>query len=118
MYFKRNESYRYTFAQPVAGKLTKKDTSHKVTTDVHIRDVSLQGAKLYCQNTIELRKNTAISLSFQLNNMPFQAAGNIVWIKTYPRWSELGVYLDTDDEYREMLTWELKQIAKQKIHHP
>ncbi|WP_176446815.1 PilZ domain-containing protein [Lentibacillus sp. CBA3610] len=114
MYYKRNESYRFVFNQPVAGKLTKREPNRKITADVHVLDVSRQGAKLYCQNTVDLKKNTNISLSFRLNMTSFDATGNIVWIKKYPQTSELGVHLHTDDTYRETMTKELKKIARQE----
>ncbi|SFB35307.1 PilZ domain-containing protein [Lentibacillus halodurans] len=112
MYYKRNESYRFVFHQPVAGKLTRSETYSKVTTDVEVLDVSNQGAKLFCPNTVNLKKHTNIFLSFRLNTALFQAAGVIVWIKKYPRSCELGVHLNTDEEYKESMTRELKQIAK------
>ncbi|TFJ94485.1 PilZ domain-containing protein [Lentibacillus salicampi] len=114
MYFKRNESYRFAFGRDVAGRLTKIEKNDKVTTDVQVLDVSNKGAKLYCQNPLSLTKDTKISLAFHLNATPFQAMGAIVWIKKFPRSTELGVHLNTDDEYKESMIRELKQIAKQE----
>ncbi|HLR80162.1 MAG TPA: PilZ domain-containing protein [Bacillota bacterium] len=114
MYFKRNESYRFVFNQAVAGKLTKLDLNNRVTTHVEILDVSSQGAKLSCPNTIDLTKGTKISLAFLLNATPFQATGVIVWVKKFTGSFELGVHLNTDNEYKESMTRELKLIAKEQ----
>lgn len=114
MYYKRNESFRFTFNEPVAGKLTKHEGNDMTTIDVDLLDVSTQGAKLKCSNTIELNKNTPIFLVFQLNTVSFQAAGNVVWIKKYPQSFEFGVHLDTDDMFQQSITNQLKQIARQR----
>ncbi|WP_164669209.1 PilZ domain-containing protein [Virgibacillus doumboii] len=113
MYFKRNESYRFVFNEPVKGKLTKKENNNTVTTEVQLMDVSNQGAKIICRTPVNLKKDTDITLSFNLNSSSFHATGNIKWIKNFQNTSEMGLHLNTDDEYRNMMIMELKDIAKQ-----
>ncbi|WP_185959709.1 PilZ domain-containing protein [Lentibacillus cibarius] len=114
MYFKRNEPYRYTFSKPVDGRLTKTETDDTVTTNVQILDVSNHGAKIYCPSVVNLQEHAKISLTFELNSTFFQSPGTIVWLKQFRQSLELGLHLDTDDEYKEKILAELKQMAKNK----
>lgn len=114
MYYKRNESYRFVFNQPVEGKLTKREDNNTVTTDVRILDASNEGAKIYCKSAIEFKKNTEIQLSFKLNSTSFHTSGIVKWTKKFQNTLELGLHLNTDDEYKSNIIMELKEIAKQK----
>ncbi len=114
MYYKRNESYRFVFNQPIEGKMTKREENSTVTTNVQILDVSNEGAKINCKNVIDLKKDTKINLSFSLKSHSFHASGRIIWIKNFHHSSEVGLHLNTDDEYKKNMIKELKEIAKQK----
>lgn len=114
MYYKRNESYRFVFNQPVEGKLTKREENDTVNAAIEIVDVSNEGAKIRCHHLISFDKNTKIHLSFNLNSSSFHATGIVIWSKKYHNSIEMGLHLQTDDEYRNNMVRELKEIAKQK----
>ncbi|MFB4169511.1 PilZ domain-containing protein [Virgibacillus sp. JSM 102003] len=113
MYYKRNEAYRFVFNQPIEGKMTKREENSTVTANVHILDVSNEGAKINCKNVIDLKRDTKINLSFILESHTFHASGKIIWTKNFHHSSEVGLHLNTDNEYKDNMIKELKKIAKQ-----
>ncbi|RYG74007.1 PilZ domain-containing protein [Lentibacillus lipolyticus] len=116
MYFKRNESYRFVFSEPINGKLTKTELGNTVTVNVQVLDVSNHGAKIYCPDSVSLQEHGKIALAFHLNTSYFHSSGTIVWVKKFRQSFEAGLHLHTSDEYREKMTSELKRIAKQERH--
>ncbi len=84
MYFKRNESYRFVFRQPIDGKLSKTEIGNTVTANVQIHDVSSYGAKVSCPDAMSLQEHTRISLLFHLNSSYFHSPGTIAWVKKVP----------------------------------
>ncbi|MFC4556930.1 PilZ domain-containing protein [Virgibacillus kekensis] len=114
MYYKRNESYRFVFNQPVTGKLTKREESNTVNAVVEVLDVSNEGAKVRCNHDINFARNQKVYLSFSLNSSAFHAPGTVIWSKRFHSSTEMGLHLQTDNEYRNNMIKELKEIAKQK----
>lgn len=113
MYFKRNESFRFVFNRPIEGELTRNEKNNTVTTHVQLMNVSNRGAKIICPTTVNLKRDSKISLSFSLNSSSFHASGNIKWIKNFYNSSEIGLHLNADDDYMNRIIMELKDIAKQ-----
>lgn len=73
MYFKRNEPFRFTFSQPIRGKLYNTNDENHKPIHVLIVDVSNYGAKVFCEDQIRLEHNTRIKLSFMINDTSFDA---------------------------------------------
>ncbi|MFD1039032.1 PilZ domain-containing protein [Virgibacillus byunsanensis] len=112
MYFKRNEPYRYAFDNPINGTLSRIEKNEKVTANVLLLDVSNEGAKVSSTNDIQWNKSSKINLVFTLNDTSFHALGEISWIKSYHKSTEMGLHLNTDESYQKNMISVLKDIAK------
>ncbi|WP_430786272.1 PilZ domain-containing protein [Virgibacillus flavescens] len=112
MYFKRNEPFRFTFTEPLVGKLYYSSNGTVTLVKVSILDVSKNGAKVYSIDKIKLESGTQIKLSFEIDATSFDAVGTVNWTKPSKTSYEMGLHLDTDDTYQTAMVSALKKIKR------
>lgn len=114
MYYKRKESFRYTFGSPVQGKI--QDLENYKKTEMHLLDLSPQGARIEIRSSEEIwRKDTQVQIFFELLNEKFVVKGLTKWIKTYGSSIQYGLVLQTDDATQQSIVNCIKQIARNSI---
>lgn len=112
MYFKRNEPFRFTFAEPLVGKLIDSSNGNGTSFIVSILDVSKNGAKVYCIDKIRIESGTQIKLSYDIEGTSFDAVGTVSWTKPSKTSYEMGLHLNTDDAYHTAMVRSLKKIKR------
>lgn len=112
IYFKRNEPFRFTFEQPIPGKLYDTNDDDLSPINVSVLDVSNFGAKVYCEDKIRLERDTQVKLSFKINDVSFDAIGSITWTKPAKTSYEIGLHLDTDETYHHTIIESLKKLRR------
>lgn len=118
MLFKRDEAFRYSFAEPlpVHFQIVMVD-DHAVTStegDAIMLDLSLEGAKLSTELDLHKRDHEFIRLGlfFTLYGKNFDLLGDVVWEKHLGRQKQYGIHLLVDDEEKQRLLIALKQFVK------
>lgn len=113
MYFKRNESFRFTFVQPIPGKLFDMNNGEdRLPIIVSLLDVSMFGAKVYCEDNTQLENGAQIKLSYMIQDTLFDAIGTISWIKPSKTSYQMGLQLNTDDTYHDTIVQTLKDLKR------
>ncbi|WP_404452429.1 PilZ domain-containing protein [Virgibacillus necropolis] len=112
MFFKRNEPFRFTFDQPITGKLYDTTNDGHLAINVSILDVSKNGAKVYCKDNIQLKSGKQIKLSYSIDDTSFDAIGTITWTKPSKTSYEMGIHLNTDDAYHSTMIQSLKKLKR------
>ncbi|MFZ3579669.1 PilZ domain-containing protein [Virgibacillus sp. DJP39] len=113
MYFKRNEPFRFTFGQPLDGKLY--DATNNTEVKVSILDVSRNGAKVYCEDDIQLKSDTKVRLTYKIDDTSFDAFGAVTWTKPSKTSYEMGLHLNTDDDYHTTMIQSLKKLKRSNL---
>lgn len=116
MFYRRSESFRYTFGTPPEILLRVRDPLNNQVMPANIYclllDISPKGAKLFSEKEFKLGEEN-VSLEFVLNHETITANAEIVWMQQYQE----GWMYGTDFEHnsiKEMLIFseirELKEI--------
>lgn len=122
MNFKRNESFRYAFEEPIEATfvimqngryLEMKDNLHPC----HIVDISPKGMKLYSTMDLDPFLNDLLSLeiNFVLDVTLLSGIGKIVWSKPYGRGKHYGISLSDEHSIEEMIISEMKKRRKKEV---
>lgn len=114
VYFKRNEPFRFIFAQPISGKLYDINAIDSKPLHVSILDVSKNGAKVYCNDKHRLKSGNDVRLSFIIDDTTFDAFGIVSWTKHSKTSYEMGLKLNTDDSYHSAMLQSLKKLKRLK----
>lgn len=114
MYYKRKESFRFTFETPIYGKITNQEKLDNYP--MKILNISATGLKIQLQKgAFPLpKKNQLILIEFQLMNQPFTSTGTVVWIKDFGAYTICGIKVTTDKEWEEAIITSLKLYTKMK----
>ncbi|MEQ6377968.1 PilZ domain-containing protein [Bacillaceae bacterium S4-13-56] len=114
MYYKRKESFRFTFESPISGKITNQEKLENYP--IKIMDISATGLKIQLEkSSFPLpKKNQLIWIEFQLMNHPFRSTGTVVCIKDFVSHIICEIKVTTDKEWEESIITDLKLYAKIK----
>lgn len=114
MRYRRNDSFRYEFEEPVPCVFTTgNDACRSNEADGKIHDISLGGLKLITPVTVPLDKEpTKIEVSFELNNHTFFLKGEIVWGKSSFKYNTFGMKFNLDEVMKKELVKELKVYSR------
>ncbi|OIJ20699.1 hypothetical protein BKP45_08630 [Anaerobacillus alkalidiazotrophicus] len=117
MRFRREDTFRYQFEEPVECnfriiKVEKKDFTSK-SGKAQIYDISEGGLKLTIPLDIPLKgKNIEIEVSFKLNEEDLKVTGILIWSKNMYTHYSYGVQFTIDHSLRKKLIEELKVYSK------
>ena len=86
MFYKRSESFRYTFGTPpeITMNLLDQLNNQVLASKIYclLLDISPKGAKLFFERELEPREEN-VSLQFVLNHETIRADARIVWKQPY-----------------------------------
>lgn len=114
--FKRNESFRFEFGEPVACEfkiVTAKTESNPGNGG--ILDISPKGLKLFISFNLPIEKKLKVQITFTLNESPLTINGFPIWKKKAVSGGFLyGIQLENSKDVEKQLIEELKQFAKRE----
>lgn len=117
MRFKRHETFRFQFEEPVAcffqiKKVENKEITSKIG-EANIYDISEGGLNLTTPLHISLEvKNIEIEISFKLNKEELKVTGILIWSKNMYTHYSYGVQFTIENSIRKKLIEELKIYSK------
>ncbi|KGR77260.1 PilZ domain-containing protein [Ureibacillus manganicus] len=118
MQFKRNESFRYSFGQPVPALFKIVSINgrevNSASGKAEIVDISPEGIRMTSElNIPDIKlKQPILSITFNINDKPFQLNGLIMWKKERKNSAEYGIKLLIDDSMKSNIVGELKIHSK------
>ena len=121
MNFKRKESFRFVFNEPIEATYEVYINGNRVNSETYpakILDISPRGLKLFCGKEMEeFLRNDALQLAihFVLDVTPIQTLGDIVWNKSLGKGVQCGVVLTTEEEIDKLIISEMKQRRKKEV---
>lgn len=115
MFYKRLESFRYTFGTPPEMCLRVKDpVSNQVLaaeTYCLLLDISPKGAKLFSEKKLELGEKT-ISLEFVLNHEVITANAEVVWMQRYEEGWMYGADFESNSIKEMLILNEIRELKE------
>lgn len=115
--YKRNEGFRYTFPEPLEGKLFlskgKDSEKHSNKTNILIRNMSPRGCSFSSGLSFPTEEELLVYIEFTINTEPLSAVGKIAWKKEMGRQIFYGLTFISTDEDSEALTKEIKKFVFQ-----
>lgn len=117
MRYRRQESFRYQFEEPIACtfRILKVENKERVSNigEAYIYDISEGGVKLTTSLNVTLdNKKIEIEISFRLNEEELFLTGLLVWKKNHINDFSYGVHFTIDEKVKRQLIEELKIFSK------
>lgn len=114
---RRNEAFRYEFAEPLAGtfRLTEVD-GKKIESRMgrmEIQDISPQGLKISMSLDLPVAEKTINGLFYiSIATSEYVIPGRFVWRKSWGKQVQYGIYLQCDERTKRALMTGLKSYVK------
>ncbi|ANU22665.1 PilZ domain-containing protein [Planococcus donghaensis] len=115
MFYKRAESFRYTFGAPPEIKLMVMDSTGNLTIYCLLLDISPKGAKLFSEKELELTTEI-VSLKFILNHEKITAEAKIVWKHCYESGWLYGVDFERNPVKELLISTEIRELKEVELH--
>ena len=118
MQFKRHESFRYTFGQPIPALFKIISINGREVNSAPgkaaIVDISPEGIRMTSElNIPDIKSNHPIlSISFSINEQSFNLNGSIMWEKEWKNTTEYGINLLVEESVKNDIVGELKIYSK------
>lgn len=122
MNFKRKESFRYAFEEPIGAtfKVMQNGSYLEMRDNLHpcyIADISPRGMKLYSTTNLEPLLNDLLTLeiNFVLDVVSLTGVGRIVWSKPYGKGCYYGISICEEHSIEDMIVDELKKRRRKEV---
>ncbi|MBY0121777.1 PilZ domain-containing protein [Bacillus sp. S/N-304-OC-R1] len=117
MRYRRQESFRYQFEEPVACtfRILKVESKERLsnTGNAYVYDISEGGVKLTTPLNLSIdNKKIEIEISFRLNEAELLLTGILVWKKNHINDYSYGVHFTIDEKLKRKLIEELKIFSR------
>lgn len=117
MRYRRQESFRYQFEEPIACtfRILKVEDKERVSNigNAYVYDISEGGVKLTTPLNVSLdNMKIEIEISFRLNEEELLLTGLLVWKKNHKNDFSYGVHFTIDEKLKRQLIEELKIFSK------
>ncbi|TWT07257.1 PilZ domain-containing protein [Planococcus sp. CPCC 101016] len=115
MFYKRSESFRYTFGTPPEIRLRIMDTIHKQFLSPNIYglllDISPKGAKVFSEKEWVMGEEN-VSLEFVLNHETITAEATIVWKQQYEEGWLYGIDFNQNSIKEMLILSEIRELKE------
>lgn len=120
MTFRRNESFRFVFHEPIDAEFTLHMNGKQVSENKYnckILDISPNGMKIYTEAKFDktLLRKLQFEVQFVLNISSISAIGNVVWSKPFSTGKEYGLYFKNQPDVADTIMSELKIRRRQEV---
>ncbi|MFJ8234641.1 PilZ domain-containing protein [Ureibacillus sp. NPDC094379] len=122
MQFKRKESFRFVFNDPIDASFTiiqkeANENQEPLKLSCQILDISPKGIKMYLDGEIKERvqNNTLLEVEFVLDVTNIKAIGQVMWVKPLGRGKQYGVSLPDQPDIEELIIFEMKQRRRKEV---
>lgn len=122
MIFKRNESFRFQFGEPLDAYFVllldgEPIDMERTRTACKVLDVSPSGMKIICEANLNEYNNQLVQLEihFVLDVVDIKAIGEIVWQKPFGLRYQYGVNFPEQSGLEELIISELKARRKREV---
>ena len=122
MYFKRGESFRFDFKQPlkatlgllIEGKLVDVE---KTQYECEIIDISPNGVKVFTKADFGEHNNKQLQfdLHFKLDEAQIHAVGDIIWQRPYIGGKQYGLTFHQQPKLETLIVTELKARRRKEV---
>lgn len=120
MSFRRKESFRFVFNEPIEAKfkvfVNGKQLSDK-SYPCKILDISPRGIKMYTDVELQLdfKQNIQFETYFVLNITNIQAIGDIIWSKPYSKGKQYGLFFKEQSDIDDLIINEMKIRRRKEV---
>lgn len=115
MFYKRSESFRYTFGAPPEIKLKLMKPFENLTIYCLLLDVSPKGAKLFSEKELKIT-DEIVRLKFVLNHETITADAKIVWKQWYEEGWLYGVDFERNPVKELLISTEIRELKEFELH--
>ncbi|MDM5332446.1 PilZ domain-containing protein [Ureibacillus composti] len=122
MQFKRKESFRFVFNNPIDASFTiiqkEANENHEPSKfPCQILDIIPKGIKMYREGEIKERvqNNTLLDVEFVLDVTNIKATGQVMWVKPLGSGKQYGVSLPDQPDIEELIIFEMKQRRRKEV---
>ncbi len=117
---RRNETFRYEFGEPLAGKfrLTEIDGNKLESRmgEMEVQDISLQGMKVTMPLDLPVREKAINGLFYvTIASADYTIPGKFIWRKPKVNEYQYGIHLQCDNAMKNALLSGLKSHAKSNL---
>lgn len=115
MFYRRSESFRYTFGTPREICLRVKDpvSSQILPAKIYclLLDISPKGAKLFSEKELKLGEE-AVNLEFVLNHETITANAEVVWMQQYEEGWMYGADFERNSIKEMLILNEIRELKE------
>ncbi|MGB6406736.1 MAG: PilZ domain-containing protein [Planococcus donghaensis] len=115
MFYKRSESFRYTFGAPPEIKLKLIDSTGNLTIYCLLLDISPKGAKVFSEKELKVAEEI-VGLKFVLNHETITADAKIVWRQQYEEGWLYGVDFERNPVKELLISTEIRELKEVELH--
>lgn len=121
MYFKRGESFRFAFKEPLKAKFSlliegKPEDVEKTQYDGEIIDISPNGMKIFSKADFgEHNQLLQFDLHFQLDEVQIHAVGDIIWQRQHIGGKQYGLTFLQQPKLETLIITELKARRRKEV---
>lgn len=115
MFYKRSESFRYTFGTPPEMRMQVLDPLRRqpVSAGIYglLLDISPKGAKVFSEKELQMGEET-VSLEFVLNHETIAAHATIVWMEKYEEGWMYGADFEPNSIKEMLILNEIRELKE------
>lgn len=120
MSFRRKESFRFVFNEPLDGLFSIYLNEKKYRAEsfpCKIFDISPRGMKIFAELPFDLdfRSHVQFEVQFVLNISSIQALGEVVWSKPFSNGKQYGLFFKEQADLDELIISEMKIRRKKEV---
>ncbi|AYC28964.1 PilZ domain-containing protein [Paenisporosarcina cavernae] len=116
MEYKRQESFRHTFHEPVPAlyRLVSSDGIAQEDTACVMMDMSPSGVRVYSKFDIYMVPGMEVPIEVEvvLTNQPIKMSGRVIWKRAHFDGKQYGISIDADEQEQQHIIDELKERRK------
>ncbi|KYG91200.1 PilZ domain-containing protein [Metasolibacillus sp. FSL K6-0083] len=123
MFFKRQESFRFSFDEPIPAKVKMLVDGQPIMKDgveifdASILDISPRGVKVFSEvNFNESGKQIPLlEVQFVLDSSEITGVGEVVWTKVFGQGKQYGIIFQNQSSLEDLIISELKVRRKKEV---
>ncbi|WP_042471160.1 PilZ domain-containing protein [Bacillus ndiopicus] len=126
MFFKRQESFRFSFDEPIQAKVKVLINGQSVVKDnveifdASILDISPHGIKMFAETNFNDigNKIPLLEVQFVLDSSEIVGIGEIVWTKAFGKGKQYGIVFQEQAAIESLIISELKMRRRKEVFKP
>lgn len=119
MFFKRQESFRFSFDEPIPAKVKMLVDGQPIRKDgveifdASILDISPRGVKVFAE--ANFKEIPLLEVRFVLDSSEITGIGEVVWTKVFGQGMQYGIIFQNQSSLEDLIISELKMRRKKEV---